>query len=311
MNARRSGLGGVMMKKNFRQNLPLYIMLIPATVVLIIFAYLPLYGVVIAFQDFVPAKGLFGNQEWVGFKNFTYAFSLPNFWQVVRNTIGIAIAKLFLGQICAVAMAIALIAIPFKGLRKTVQTTVYLPHFISWVVLAGILSDMLSPEGGVVNRLITMAGGEAIYFLGDIRTFPVVMIFTDIWKEVGFSSIVYFAALMGIDPTLYEAAELDGASFMAKVRHVMLPGILPIIILMALLNMGNLFNAGFDQIFNMYSSQVYETGDVLDTLIYRLGLQQRQYGVSAAVGLVKSCISTVILGTTYFVAYKRMDYRIF
>lgn len=300
-----------MMKKNFRQNLPLYIMLIPATVVLIIFAYLPLYGVVIAFQDFVPAKGLFGNQEWVGFKNFTYAFSLPNFWQVVRNTIGIAIAKLFLGQICAVAMAIALIAIPFKGLRKTVQTTVYLPHFISWVVLAGILSDMLSPEGGVVNRLITMAGGEAIYFLGDIRTFPVVMIFTDIWKEVGFSSIVYFAALMGIDPTLYEAAELDGASFMAKVRHVMLPGILPIIILMALLNMGNLFNAGFDQIFNMYSSQVYETGDVLDTLIYRLGLQQRQYGVSAAVGLVKSCISTVILGTTYFVAYKRMDYRIF
>lgn len=299
------------MKKNFRKNIPLYVMLIPATAVLLVFAYLPLYGIVLAFQDFVPAKGLFGTQEWVGFRNFAYAFSLPDFWQVVRNTVVIAIAKLFLGQVCAVAMAIALTAIPFGRFRKAVQTTVYLPHFISWVVLAGILSDMLSPEGGVVNRLITMAGGEAVYFLGDTGTFPVVMIFTDIWKEVGFSSIVYFAALMSIDPTLYEAAQLDGAGFLARVRHVMLPGILPIIILMALLNMGNLFNAGFDQIFNMYSSQVYETGDVLDTLIYRLGLQQRQYGVSAAVGLVKSCISTVILGTTYFIAYRRLDYRIF
>lgn len=299
------------MKKNLRKNFSFYVMLIPATVVLIVFAYLPLYGTVLAFQDFIPAKGIFGQQEWVGLQNFLYAFSLPDFWQVVRNTIVIAVAKLFLGQMCAIALAIALMAIPFGKLRKAVQTTVYLPHFISWVVLAGILSDMLSPEGGIVNRLITIAGGEAIYFLGDKGAFPAVMVFTDIWKEVGFSSIVYFAALMGIAPMLYEAAELDGAGFIAKVRHVMLPGILPIIILMALLNMGNLFNAGFDQIFNMYSSQVYETGDVLDTLIYRLGLQQRQYGVSAAVGLVKSCITTIILGTTYFIAYKRLDYRIF
>lgn len=299
------------MKKRFRRNASLYVMLIPATVVLIIFAYLPLYGIVLAFQDFVPAKGLFGSQEWVGFKNFIYAFSLPNFWQVVRNTVVIAAAKLFLGQVCAVAVAVALIAIPFRGFRKIVQTTIYLPHFISWVVLAGILSDMLSPEGGVINQLITMMGGNAIYFLGDTRTFPVVMVLSDIWKEVGFSSIVYYAALMGIDPALYEAAELDGAGFLARLRHVMLPGILPIIVLMALLNLGNIFSAGFDQIFNMYSPQIYETADVLDTLIYRLGLMQRQYGVSAAVSLVKSCITALIMGSAYYIAYKRLDYRIF
>ncbi|WP_343247068.1 ABC transporter permease [Diplocloster hominis] len=299
------------MKKNGRRNLPLYLMLIPATIVLIVFAYIPLYGIVLAFQDFVPAKGLFGRQEWVGLQNIIYAFSLPDFWLVVRNTVVIAAAKLSLGLVGAVAVAVALTAIPFRRFRKAVQTTVYLPHFISWVVLAGIFTDMLSPSGGVVNQIITWAGGEAVYFLGDKRTFPAVMILTDIWKEIGFSSIVYYAALMGIDPALYEAAQLDGAGFLAKLRYVMLPGIMPIIILMGLLSIGNIFNAGFDQIFNMYSPQIYETGDVLDTLIYRLGLMQRQYGVSAAVSLVKSSITGVIMGTVYYVTYKHMDYRIF
>ena len=299
------------MKKNFRRNLSLYVMLIPATIVLIVFAYVPLYGIIIAFQDFVPAKGLFGNQEWIGLDNFIYALSLPNFWQVVRNTVVIAVAKLFLGQVMAVAVAVGLTAIPFRKFRELVQTTIYLPHFVSWVVLAGIFTDMLSPEGGMVNQLLEIIGVESIYFLGDTGTFPGTMVVLDIWKEVGFSSIVYYAALMGISQSLYEAAELDGAGFWGKLRYIMLPGIMPIIILMALLNMGNIFSAGFDQIFNMYSSQVYETADVLDTLVYRLGLMQRQYGVSAAVGLVKSCISTAIMGTAYYVAYKRLDYRIF
>lgn len=299
------------MRKSFRKTKALYVMLIPATLVLLVFAYLPLYGIVLAFQDFVPAKGLFGSQEWVGLRNFTYAFSLPDFWLVVRNTVVIAAAKLFLGLVGAVAVAVALTAIPFQRFRKGVQTTIYLPHFISWVVLAGIFMDILSPGGGVVNQLITWIGGKEIYFLGDTKTFPVVMIVTDIWKEIGFSSIVYYAALMGIDPALYEAAELDGAGFGAKLKYVMLPGILPIIVLMGLLSIGNLFNAGFDQIFNMYSPQVYETGDVLDTLIYRLGLLQRQYGVSAAVGLVKSAITALMMGIVYYVTYKRLDYRIF
>ena len=230
---------------------------------------------------------------------------------MVRDTVVIAVAKLFLGQIMAVAVAVGLTAIPFQKFRKLVQTTIYLPHFVSWVVLAGIFTDMLSPEGGMVNQLLEMIGVEPVYFLGDTGTFPGTMVVLDIWKEIGFSSIVYYAALMGISQSLYEAAELDGAGFWGKLRYIMLPGIMPIIILMALLNMGNIFNAGFDQIFNMYSSQVYETADVLDTLVYRLGLMQRQYGVSAAVGLVKSCISTVIMGTAYYVAYKRLDYRIF
>ena len=179
----------MIMKKKLRNNLQLYIMLIPATIVLLVFAYLPLYGIIIAFQHFVPAKGLFGDQTWVWFDNFTFAFSLPDFWKVTGNTVFIAVTKLFVGQACAVGVAVALTEIPFKRFRELVQTTLYLPHFVSWVVLAGILTDILSPEGGMVNQLIVALGGKEIYFLGDPQTFPWVMIVTDIWKEVGFSSM--------------------------------------------------------------------------------------------------------------------------
>ncbi len=302
------------MRKKIRKNnntLPLYLMLIPATVVLIVFAYIPLVGIKIAFEDFIPAKGLFGKQEFIGFENFKYALMLPSFWNIVGNTVFIAGAKLILGLVFAVGMSLLLNELPLNRYRKTIQSIIYLPHFISWVVLAGIFNSMLSPTNGVVNRILESMGLESVYFLGDKKIFPWAMIFTDCWKELGFSTIVYLAAMAGIDPQQYDAAKLDGASRWMVMRHITLPGISHIIVLMALLSVGNIFNAGFDQIYNMYSPQVYETGDVLDTLIYRLGLIESQYGVSAAVGLMKSAITGLLIGLFYFIAYKAVDYRIF
>ena len=306
----KSGRVQAPMRKK-QKNLSLYLMLIPATVVLIVFAYIPLVGIKIAFEDFVPAKGLFGKQEFIGLDNFRYAFSLPNFGHVVLNTVFIAGVKLILGLVFPIAATLLLNELPLNRYRKTVQTIIYLPHFISWVVLAGIFNDMLSPTTGVFNRCLEMIGLEPVYFLGNKKVFPWVMIFTDCWKELGFSTIVYLAAIAGIDPQLYEAARMDGASRWKVMWHITLPGIASIIVLMALLSIGNIFNAGFDQIYNMYSPQVYETGDVLDTLIYRLGLMEAQYGVSAAVGLMKSAITAALIGIFYFIAYKVVDYRIF
>ncbi len=302
------------MKKKNRKNdnaLPLYLMLIPATLVLIVFAYIPLVGIKIAFEDFIPAKGLFGKQKFIGLENFKYAISLPSFWKIVGNTVFIAGGKLILGLVSAVGTALLLNELPLNRYRKLIQSIIYLPHFISWVVLAGIFNSMLSPTNGVVNRIFESLGIDSVYFLGNKKLFPWVMIFTDCWKELGFSTIVYLAAMTGIDPQQYDAAKLDGANRLKVMWHITLPGIAHIVVLMALLSVGNIFNAGFDQIYNMYSPQVYETGDVLDTLIYRLGLIESQYGVSAAVGLMKSAITGLLIGTFYFIAYKAVDYRIF
>lgn len=286
-------------------------MLIPATLVLIVFAYIPLVGIKIAFEDFIPAKGLFGKQKFIGLENFKYAISLPSFWKIVGNTVFIAGGKLILGLVSAVGTALLLNELPLNRYRKLIQSIIYLPHFISWVVLAGIFNSMLSPTNGVVNRIFESLGIDSVYFLGNKKLFPWVMIFTDCWKELGFSTIVYLAAMTGIDPQQYDAAKLDGANRLKVMWHITLPGIAHIVVLMALLSVGNIFNAGFDQIYNMYSPQVYETGDVLDTLIYRLGLIESQYGVSAAVGLMKSAITGLLIGTFYFIAYKAVDYRIF
>ena len=188
---------------------------------------------------------------------------------------------------------------------------IYFPHFLSWVILAGVFVDILSPSEGVIGRLFTALGMEPIFFLGDPDWFPYTMVLTDTWKEFGYGTIVYLAALTGIDPTLYEAAVMDGAGRWKQTLHVTLPGILPIVALMSILAMGNIFNAGFDQIFNMYSPQVYGTGDILDTLVYRIGMLDAQYGVATAIGLFKSVISFAMLASAYVLAYKFTDYRVF
>lgn len=295
----------------FKRELPLHLMLLPGLILILIFNYTPMAGLIIAFQDFIPSKGMFGNQEWVGLENFTYVFSLPGFGQAMRNTIIIAFWKIVLGLVVPIIFALMLNEIHKNGFKRTVQTIVYLPYFISWVVLGGIFIDMLSPSTGIVNRIITSLGGDGIFFLGDNRYFQPTLIVTDIWKNFGYGAIVYLASILTIDTDLYEAAQIDGANRWQQTWHVTLPGMRMIIVLMLVLSLGNVLNAGFDQVFNMYSTAVYESGDILDTFVYRLGLIDAQYGPATAVGLFKSVISTLFISVSYFLAYKFADYRIF
>jgi putative aldouronate transport system permease protein len=187
---------------------------------------------------------------------------------------------------------------------------IYLPHFVSWILLAGILRDLLAPQSGLFNTAITSMGGSPIYFLGDNRYFPWVIILSEIWKEFGYGTIVYLAALTAIDPTFYEVAYVDGANRWQQLIHITLPGIAPMIVLMTTLSMGNILNGGFDQIFNLYGPVVYETGDILDTLLYRLGLVSMQFSVSTAAGMMKSVVALVLITTSYRIAYKTTGYRV-
>lgn len=291
--------------------LPLHLMLIPGILIIFIFHYIPLGGLVIAFQRFVPAKGLFGNQKWVGLQNFEYIFSMPNTINVLTNTVVIAGAKIVLNLIIPITVALMLNELRSSKLKRTVQTVIYFPHFLSWIIFGSIIMDLLSPQNGIVNRLLSALGTDPIFFLGDNRYFRQTIIWTDIWKNFGYGTVVYMATITSIDPTLYEAAAIDGANRWQQTRHVTLPGMRMIIVLMMVLSLGNVLNAGFDQIYNMYSPIVYQTGDIIDTMVYRLGMENAKYSPAAAVGIFKSVVSMVFISTSYYVADRFFDYRLF
>lgn len=295
----------------FKKELPLHLMLLPGLIMILIFGYTPMAGLIIAFQKFIPSKGMFGDQEWVGLKNFEYVFTLPGFGQAMKNTIIIAFWKITLGLLVPIVFALLLNEIHRPKFKKTIQTIVYLPYFLSWVVLGGIFLDILSPSSGIINQIITSLGGKSIFFLGDNRYFRGTLIATEVWKNFGYGAIVYLAAILGIDTDLYEAAQIDGATRLQQTWHVTLPGMRMIIVLMMVLSLGNVLNAGFDQVFNLYSKAVYESGDILDTFVYRLGLIDAQYGPATAVGLFKSFVSTIFISVSYWLAYRFADYRIF
>lgn len=290
---------------------PLHLMLLPGVILLFVFSYVPMAGIVIAFQKYNPAKGFIFSQTFNGLDNFRYIFSMPNIGQVIWNTVFMAVSKIILGMLVPILVALLLNELRSRAFKRTIQTVIYFPYFLSWIILAGVFTDILSPTDGVVNQILKTVGMEPIYFLGDKQWFPVTMIITDVWKGFGFGTIVYLAAITGIDPTLYEAAEIDGASRWRQTWHITLPGMRMIIVLMLTLSLGNVLNAGFDQIFNLYNDLVMETGDILDTLVYRLGLQQTQYGPSMAVGLLKSVVSCILISVSYYVSYKVFDYQMF
>ena len=292
-------------------DLPLHLMLIPGILIIFIFHYIPLGGLVIAFQRFVPAKGLFGNQKWVGLQNFEYIFSMPNTINVLTNTDVIAGAKIVLNLIIPITVSLMLNELRSSKLKRTVQTVIYFPHFLSWIIFGSIIMDLLSPQNGIVNRLLSALGTDPIFFLGDNRYFRQTIIWTDIWKNFGYGTVVYMATITSIDPTLYEAAAIDGANRWQQTRHVTLPGMRMIIVLMMVLSLGNVLNAGFDQIYNMYSPIVYQTGDIIDTMVYRLGMENAKYSPAAAVGIFKSVVSMVFISTSYYVADRFFDYRLF
>jgi len=298
------------LKRKRIRNLPLHLMILPGFLLVLVYSYGPMAGITIAFQRFIPTKGIFGS-DWVGFNNFVYVWNLPDTKQIVFNTIFIASMKIVAGMVVPLVVALLLNEIRKAYFKRTVQTLIYLPHFLSWVILGGVLIDILSPSSGIVNSLLTAIGLEPIYFLGSNNWFPYVLVASNEWKEFGFSTIVYLAALTSINPALYEAAVVDGASRWVQTWHITLPGMRPIIILLATLSLGNVLNAGFDQVFNLYSAQVYESGDIIDTAVYRMGIVSAQYGAATAIGLFKSVVSTLFISVAYFLAYRLANYRIF
>lgn len=298
------------MLKHWRAGISLHLMLIPGIILVLIYSYVPMAGIVIAFQKLNPIMGIRGS-EWVGVGNFVYVFNLPDTARVIWNTVYIATMKIVAGLAVPIIIALLLNELRSGLIKRGVQTLVYIPHFISWVLLGGVIADLLSANEGIVNQLLTHLGMDTIFFLGSNDWFPFIVVITDVWKEFGFGTIVFLAAITGVSPTLYEAAIMDGANRFKQTVHITLPGMLPIIVLMATLSIGNVLNAGFDQIYNLYSPAVYESGDILDTMIYRVGLVETQYGVATAVGLFKSVVSLSLISLSYWLAYRLANYRIF
>lgn len=292
-----------------RKQLTHHLMMMPGMFFLLLFSYIPMVGIVMAFQDFIPAKGIMGS-EFVGLKHFRYMFQLPDIFKIIRNTLVISIGKILLGTFMAIAFSILLNEIRKKFLKKTVQTIVYLPHFLSWVVLASVVVNMFNLDGSV-NQILTQLGYDKINFLGNSKIFPGLIIGTDVWKEFGYSSVIYLAAITAIDPGLHEAASIDGASWWKRIWNVTLPGMMPIILLMAAMSLTSILSAGFDQIYNLYTPIVYDTGDVLDTYVYRIGLIGRQYSFGSAVGLLRSIVGMVLLVSANKLTKKLTDQKIF
>jgi putative aldouronate transport system permease protein len=288
---------------------PLYAMFVPGLVALAIFSYYPMYGIVMAFQDYNPGLG-FVRSPWVGLENFRSVFSNPDFYSIVRNSFVIATAKIISLQIAAVALALLLNEVVAMWFKRALQTVLYLPYFLSWVVLGGILLDMLSSRG-VVALAFRALGLESPMFLGSNTWFVPTLVVTNIWQSVGWSTIIYLAALTAVDPQLHEAAAIDGAGRWQRVRHITLPGIASTVVLLACLNLGNVLQAGFDQVFTLYNPAVYATGDILDTYVYRVGLISARYSLGAAIGLFKSVMGFILIVTAYRLADRYTGYSIF
>lgn len=282
---------------------PLYLMLLPGLALIIIFCYGPMYGLQIAFKDYNIGLGIW-DSPWVGLKHFTKFFGTDAALRALTNTIIISFLKLIFSFPMPILLAIVLNEIGNQTFKRVAQTISYLPHFISWIIVASLLNNLLSPSTGAINAIIQQLGGESIYFLADENWFRPILVISNIWKEIGWSSVVYLAALSGIDPSLYEAAIVDGATRVQRITRITLPSIMPIATIMLILSMGSIMSAGFDQVFNLYSPQVYDVGDILDTYVYRKGLVDMSYSFSTAVGLFKSVVGLILVVTVNVLAKK-------
>ncbi len=284
----------------------LYLMLVPGLLFFVLFRYLPLLNAQIAFKDFQPTLGVWGS-PWIGFQHFLDFFNSYYFSQLMTNTLIISILKLVIGIPPAIILAIAIHESSFRSLGKMVQTATYLPHFLSWVIVFGVLLAMLSPSEGLINKGIVGAGAEPISFLTDPNYFRWVVVFSDIWKETGWSAILYLAALIGISPDLYEAAAIDGATRWQRIRFISLPSLLDVIVLVTLLRLGHILDAGFGQVFILYSLPVYSVADIIDTWVYRQGIQNFEFGLATAVGLFKGLIGLMMIVTANKIAQRFGD----
>lgn len=283
--------------KRIRRHRALYALVLPSVAYFIIFRYVPLWNAQIAFKDFQPLDGVLGS-AWNGFTNFMTFFNSYYFIELIRNTLFYSFMKLLLGVPMAILLALTIYESKLPFLRKLVQTMTYLPHFLSWIIMYGLLLMLLSPGDGLLNDILKLFGMESVPFLTDPRTFPAVVILSDLWKEMGWSAIIFLAALIAIDPNLFEAADMEGANALQKIRYITLPGILDVIVVVVLLRLGTILDAGFHQIFVLYSYPVFSVADIIDTWVYRQGLLEFQFSLATAVGLFKGLIGMVLLVTS-------------
>lgn len=286
-----------------------YIMLIPGILFFLVFCYGPMYGLVIAFQDYYPLKGIDGS-AFVGLKHFKSLFSNPFFLSVLKNTIVISIYKLLICFPAPIFLCLALNEIKNVKFKKVAQSVSYLPHFVSWVVVSGIIIEFLSPSRGPINILLQNLGMEPVFFVGDAKYFRGVLVISDMWKSIGWGSIVYLAAVTSIDPSLYEAAEMDGAGRIKRILHITLPALAPIVTVMLIMQSGKILNDSFEQVYNFLTPTTYGVGDVISTFVYRMGIQNMQYSFTTAVDLFKNIISFGLVVLTNYIARKTNDYAL-
>lgn len=272
----------------------LFLMFLPGFALILVFDYGPMYGLVIAFKDFNISKGIWGS-DWVGLKHFQELLGTPAAFNALVNTLAISLLKLIFGFPAPIILALLINELADSAFKRFTQSVSYLPHFISWVIIASIVYTMLSPDSGVINILLKMVGIKPIYFMTDPVWFRVTVIASNIWKEVGWGTIIYLAALAGINPALYEAAIIDGATRIQRMLYVSLPSIMPVVAIVTILSLGGILNAGFDQIFNLYNPRVLQSTDIIDTYVYRVGLVGLDFSFSTAVGLFKSLVGFILV----------------
>lgn len=293
----------------FKREFPLYVMLIPGILFTLVFSYIPLFGLVMAFQDYTPLHG-FTHSAWVGLQNFQEMLALPTFWTVIRNTVFISVSKIILRLLVPLVLALLLNEVLHPKFMRISQTVFFLPYFLSWAVVSGMLRGLFQYDG-VVNDLLGKLGVEPIMFLGSNTWFPILIILSDVWKDMGYNMIIYLAAITSVDSSLHESATLDGANRWQQIWHITLPVICPIIVMLLVLSLGSVLSAGFEQIMLLYNPMVYKSADIIDTLVYRLGLVNHQWSLSMAVGMMKSVLSFFLVVISYRIASKHFDYQIF
>lgn len=298
-----------MQRKKLKIQTHYTIMTLPGVLWMFFFNIVPLVGIVMAFQNYNPGRGYWGS-KWVGLNNFKYLFTLSDATRVISNTIIIACFKIVLNLVVPLIFALMLNEVRNVRYKKLVQTAVYLPHFLSWVILASVVLNVFGLNG-IVNKLTGLFGASPVIWFSESGYFRQLVVGTDVWKEFGFNAVIFLAALAGIDPNYYEAAAIDGCSKWRAIWKITLPSLAPTIVVVAVLGLSNVLNAGFDQVFNLYNPMVYSTGDILDTWVYRIGLVSLQFSLATTAGLFKSVISFFMIVSSYFMAYKFANYRIF
>ncbi|MDQ0045804.1 putative aldouronate transport system permease protein [Paenibacillus polymyxa] len=309
VNSRTSELDHSTIKPNrkiwnqIKRDYELYLFLLPIIIIYLVFKYYPMYGIQIAFKDFSPSRGIWGS-EWVGFKHFIDFFDSYNFWMIMTNTLTLSVLSLVFSFPAPIIIAIMLNQMLAKRYKKIVQTVIYAPHFISTVVLVGMLNVFLSPNSGIVNHIITLFGGDPIMFMADEGWFRPLYILSGVWQETGFATIIYLAALAGVNPELHEAAIMDGASKWKRVMHVDIPSILPTIVILLILALGNIMGIGFEKAFLMQNDLNYATSNIIPTYVYEIGIQKAQYSFSTAIGLFNSVVNIILIITVNRIAKK-------